>query len=147
MKLLKVMAALLAVCLLGSAMVACAGGNDKESATDSETEAVPSITVTLKVEAPKGSDDEDIEEAVTGKFSTLGEVIQYYCEVINSDESDDTPFNSLNMLQRIGSWEAGESEQWIAYFEGEGGGKSNPLKSIYNQAVEDGETYVLYIGE
>ena len=139
MKFLKIMAALLAVCMLGSALIAC-GGGETETETESATEAVKKITVTLKIEAPNGSKDDDIEQEVVCEATTLGDVIQYYCEVYNEDTADDTPFNSSNLLIRIGAWEG----DWEAYFEGEGGGRNNTLSSIYSQPVKDGQTYVLF---
>ncbi len=148
MKLLKILVALLAICMLGSALIACDGGEQEtESVSVSETEPSKTITVTLQIKAPTGSKD-NIEQEVTysPEKYTLGEVIEFYCQVVNTEPGDDTPFNGLNMLEKIETWKPGEDEAWIAYLNGEGGGRDNPLNSIYEQPVQDGETYVLYIG-
>lgn len=138
MKLLKMLAALMAVCLLGSAMVACGGGKDTETQTETETEAAK-ITVTLKIEAPAGSKDDDVEEDIVCAATTLGEVIEWYCNVYTEDTADDTPFNSNKLLTRIGAWEG----DWEGYLVGEGG-RDKTLASLYNQPVENGQTYVLF---
>ena len=145
MKFLKMIALLMAVCLLGSAMMACDSNEPQETETEAKSNET-TITVTLKIQAPKGSKGEDIEVEVEhkGETHTLGNIIEWYCEVLNEDPADDQPFDGTT-LKRIGSWTPGSGELWIGYFEGEGGGRANEIGSLYNQEVKDHDTVVLLI--
>ena len=152
MKFLKIMAALMAVCMLGSAMLACGKkDDDKDNKQESETQPAQKITVSLLIEAPAGSKGEDIEKSCIAEFEskTLGEVIEYCCDIYQLNTEEEPPFEEIGgvkMLKTINGWEPKEGQKWSAYLkDSQTGIDLNSPLDPYSQTIEDGQTYVIKI--
>ncbi len=135
MKILKVLAAVMAVCLLSCAFIAC----DTESgATETETEAVAtkfkaSVTLIIK-DGDKQVDKETL--AFEGNDATLKSVIEFYCAI--KDYDSDNCFASTGLLSKIGDLEG----TWSGYDEAQGS-SAGKIESLQTFEVSDGMTIVL----
>ena len=138
MRFSKLLALILAVCLLGTLMVACDSGNKTEETT---AEAATSVTISVTLIIKDASGAEVANEAVyyTGTNPTLGEIIETYCAIMDYPEA----FNDLGLLATIGELAPSSGKHWIAYYETQG--KGNAFDSIMNQPVADGQTVVVAI--
>ncbi|MBE6585638.1 MAG: hypothetical protein E7645_03825 [Ruminococcaceae bacterium] len=137
MKFSKLLAVLLAVCLLGTMMIACnKEGGDNETTAPETNAPVASITVTLVV---KDGGKEVAREDITykGATPTLGEIIAIYCA--GNDYAE--PFDAQGLLASIGDLSKGNGKSWIAFYEEEG--KNEAFDSIKDQPVANGQTVVV----
>ncbi len=132
MKFLKVFALVLAVCLLGSALVACNAGGEKDT-EPAETTA----TVTINLIVKDGSTT--VYEGSTTCDGTLGNAIEIFCA---GEGFDGECFNATTgILESVGDVKATDGKSFIAYYEEEG--KTKAFDSIKTQAVESGKTVVV----
>ena len=138
MKFSKLLAVLLAICLLGTMMIACDSGKPGEETTGEAATSV-SISVTLIVKDANGTEVANEVVAYTGTNPTLGEIIESYCAMMDYPEA----FDDLGLLSTIGELAPTGDQRWIAYYDSEG--KSNAFDSIMNQPVADGQTVVVAI--
>ena len=132
MKFVKIMALVLAVCLMSVAFVACDKGG-KENETEAEK-----IQLNVKVIVKNGSEkvyEEDVN--YTGTDATLGSIITWMCEV-NLDVENAQPFDSNGLLTAIGTV---TGSNWSAYYED--AGSNNTFDSIKSQVIENGKTVVI----
>lgn len=138
MKFSKLLALLLAVCLLGTMMIAC---NDSGSPEETSGEVATSVTISVTLIVKDAAGAEVVNEAIsyTGANPTLGEIIALYC--VGEDYAE--PFDSNDLLTAIGELAPADGERWIAYYEAEG--KNEAFDSIKNQAVADGQKIVVAI--
>ena len=133
MKFVKILALVMAVCLLSAAFVACDNG-DKGT----ETTADEKVSLKVKVIVKQGSDtkyEEDVN--YTGTDATLGSIIDWLCEV-NLGIDNAECFDANGLLTGIGDV---TGSNWIAYYED--AGKNNKFDSIKNQVIEDGKTIII----
>ncbi len=139
MRFSKLLALILAVCLLGTLMVACDSGNKTEETT---AEAATSVTISVTLIIKDASGAEVANEAVsyTGTNATLGEIIGNYCA---AEGYETEPFDANDLLASIGELTPASGERWIAYPEAEG--KNGAFDSIKNQPVADGDKIVVAI--
>lgn len=136
MKILKILAVVMAVCLLGSAFIAC----DKTDSGDGETTtAATTTTVEVKLVIKDGSVTK--YEGTTKCNGTLGNAIELFCA--GEFEEEFTIFDGNDLLATIGELSAGDGKSWKAYYEDEG--QSNAFDSIKNQTLTSGKTVVLVL--
>ncbi len=138
MKFSKLLALILAVCLLGSMMIACDSG-DKTEETSAEAATSVTISVTLVIKDASGAEVANEAVSYTGSNPTLGEIIGNYCAGNDYAEA----FDANDLLSAIGELAPADGERWIAYYEAEG--KNNAFDSIKNQPVADGQKIVVAI--
>ncbi len=138
MKILKILAVIMAVCLLGSAFIACDKA-DGGTETTADTKGAAAETVTIKLIIKDGSVTK--YEGSTKCDGTLGNAIEMYCA--GEFEGDAEIFDNNNLLATIGELSAGNGKNWKAYYEDEG--QSNAFESIKAQVVENGRTVVLVL--
>ena len=133
MKFVKILALVMAVCLLSAAFVACDNG-DKGT----ETTADEKVSLKVKVIVKQGNDtkyEEDVN--YTGTDATLASIIDWLCEVNLGIENAEC-FDANGLLTKIGDV---TGSGWYAYYED--AGKNNKFDSIKNQVIEDGKTIII----
>lgn len=136
MKILKILAVIMAVCLLGSAFIAC----DKTDSGDGETTTAATTTsVEVKLVIKDGSVTK--YEGSTKCNGKLGNAIEMFCA--GEFEEEFTIFDENDLLHTIGELSAGNGKNWKAYYEDEG--QSNAFDSIKNQTLTNGKTVVLVL--
>lgn len=138
MKLLKVLAIAMAICLLGTAFIACdkKPGGEETTAPEAET----SVTISVRLIIKEGSTTK--YEGTTSCDGTLGDAINMFCA--GEFEEDITCFDENGILKTIGELTAGDGARWSAYYEDEG--RSKAFESIKDQALVDGKTVVIVLG-
>ena len=136
MKLLKILAVIMALCMLGSAFIACDSGKGGEETTAAETTAKTSIEVKLIIK--DGSTTK--YEGTTTCNGTLGNAIEMFCAGEFEDEFE--IFDpATGLLVTIGEL---TGTGWKAYYEDQG--QSKAFESIKDQALEAGKTVVIVLG-
>ena len=138
MKLFKILAVVLSVCLLASAFVACDSGNGGDETTASETNANTNIEVTLII---KDGSTEVAKETVTCN-GILGHAIEVFCAGEYEEEFEIFDA-STGLLITIGDLTAGGGKSWKAYYEDEGQQKA--FDSIKDKELEAGKTVVIVL--
>ena len=138
MKLLKILAGIMAVCLLGTALIACDKGGEVDDTP--ETTAAQNTTVTVKLIIKDGSTTK-YEESITCN-GTLGDAIEMFC--VGEFEEEITCFDATGILKNIGPLSAGGGKSWKAYFADEGEAKA--FKSIKDQPLSDGDEVIVVLG-
>ena len=135
MKLLKILAVIMAICLLGTAFIAC----DKGGETTEDTTVEQTVTVTVSLIIKEGSTVKyDGETSCNG---TLGDAIEMFCA--GEFEEEITCFDENGILKTIGELTAGDGKRWKAYYEDEG--QSKAFESIKDQALTEGTTVVIVL--
>lgn len=138
MKFTKLLALLLAICMLGTMMVAC---NKEEKSDDTAAPGTdaPTITVNLTIKDITGKTVVDKRPvSYKGNNPILGEIIGNYC----AEEGYETePFDSNNILVQIGDMKKESGQRWAAYLQEEGLAKE--FESIKDQAVSDGQHIII----
>lgn len=134
MKLLKILAVAMAICLLGTAFIACDKGDSTEETTVEEK-----VTITVNLIIKDGSTVK--YEGSTPCNGTLGDAIEMFCA--GEFEEEITCFDSTGILQTIGELTAADGKRWSAYDENEG--KEEAFKSIKDQVLTDGQTIVIVL--
>lgn len=138
MKLVKILAVILSVCMLACAFVACDSGSANDETTAAETTASTNIEVTLII---KDGSTEVAKETVTCN-GTLGHAIEVFCAGEYEEEFE--IFNaSTGLLTTIGDLTAGGGKAWKAYYEDEGQQKA--FDSIKDKELEAGKTVVIVL--
>ncbi|MBQ9151215.1 MAG: hypothetical protein IJX72_03105 [Clostridia bacterium] len=137
MKLLKILAVIMAVCLLGTAFIACDSSDGGEETTVAETTANTTIEVTLIIK--DGSSTK--YEGSTKCNGTLGHAIEMFCAGEFEDEFE--IFDANGLLATIGELSAGDGKTWKAYYEDQG--QSKAFESIKDQVLENGKTIVVVL--
>ena len=140
MKLLKILAIVMAICLLGTALIACDKADETAETTAAETTAEQKVTVTVQLTVKDGSTTK--YEGSTTCNGTLGDAIEMFC--FNEFEEEIECFNSASILKNIGELSADSGKSWTAYFAEEG--KNKAFKSIKDQPVSNGDEIVLVLG-
>jgi hypothetical protein len=135
MKLLKILAVVMAICLLGSAFIAC----DKGGETTEDTTVQQTVTITVSLIVKDGSTV--AYEGSTTCNGTLGDAIEMFCAGEFEDEF--VIFDGNGLLATIGELSAGNGKSWKAYYEDEG--QSKAFESIKDQALENGKTIVIVL--
>ena len=136
MKLLKILAVIMALCMLGSAFIACDSGKGGEETTAAETTAKTSIEVKLIIK--DGSTTK--YEGTTTCDGTLGNAIEMFCAGEFEDEFE--IFDpATGLLVTIGEL---TGTGWTAYYEDQG--QSKAFESIKDQTLEAGKTVVIVLG-
>ena len=134
MKLLKILAVAMAICLLGTAFIACDKGGEVE-----ETTAEQKVTITVNLIIKEGSTVK--YQGTTSCDGTLGNAIEMFCAGEFEDEFE--IFDSNNLLATIGELTSGNGKAWKAYYEDEGQAKA--FGSIMTQPLENGKTVVIVL--
>lgn len=135
MKFLKILAVIMAVCMLGSAFIACnkgGKGDETEAATKGASVEINLIIKDGSVTKYEGSTKCD---------GTLGNAIEMFCA--GEFEEEFTIFDENNLLHTIGELSAGDGKNWKAYYEDQG--QSNAFDSIKNQTLTSGKTVVVVL--
>lgn len=135
MKLLKILAVVMAICLLGSAFIAC----DKGGETTEDTTVQQTVTITVSLIVKDGSTV--AYEGSTTCNGTLGDAIEMFCA--GEFEEEITCFDENGILKTIGELTAGDGKRWKAYYEDEG--QSKAFESIKDQALAEGKTVVIVL--
>ncbi len=136
MKLIKILALIMAVCLLGTAFIACDNG-DKGNDSEDTTAATTTVKINLVI---KDGSTTKYEDEVTCK-GTLGEAI----EIFAAGEGQETDcFDENGILKTILELEASGDKRWSAYYEDEG--QSKAFDSIKDQKLIDGKTVCVVLG-
>ncbi len=136
MKLLKILAVIMALCLLGSVCIACDSGETEET-TVAETAATTTIEVTLIIK--DGSSTK--YQGSTKCNGTLGHAIEMFCA--GEFEEEFEIFNDMGLLAAIGELKAGDGKSFKAYYEDEG--QSKAFESIKDQTLVNGKTVVIVL--
>lgn len=139
MKFTKLLALLLAICMLGAMMVACNKEDEKSDDTEAPGTPAPAITVTLTIKEGGKTVDDARPVSYVGDNPILGEIIGQYCA---EEGYEAEPFDSDNMLVQIGDLkkETGKT-RWVAYLREEG--LSKEFASIKDQPVSDGQHIIV----
>ncbi len=135
MKLLKIAAIVMAICLLGTAFIACDSGDKTEETTAAEA----TVTITVNLIIKDGS-----TETYSGSTScdgTLGDAIEMFCA--GEFEEEITCFDENGILKTIGELTAADGKRWKAYYEDEG--QSKAFESIKDQVLAEGKTVVIVL--
>lgn len=135
MKYLKILAALLAVCLLSVSFAACGNDGDDQEA---ETEATATVSIFLIIK--EGS--KEVARDKVACNGTLGDAIEMYAagEGYEGDCFNET----TGILKGItDDLVAEEGESWIAYYEEKGSDEA--FASIKDQPVTEGQRVVLVL--
>lgn len=140
MKLLKILTIVMALCLLGTAFIACDQGGEAEETTVPETTAAQKTTITVNLVIKEGSTTK--YEGSTTCDGTLGDAIEMFC--LGEFDEDITCFDSTGILKNIGSLSAGGGKSWKAYLADEG--QSKAFKSIKDQPLSEGDEVVIVLG-
>ena len=135
MKIFKILAVVMAICLLGTAFIACDKGAD-----DSETTAEQKVSITVKLVIKDGSTVK--YEGTTPCDGTLGNAIEMFCA--GEFEEDITCFNEQGILTTIGELTSGDGKRWSAWYEDEG--QSKAFDSIQTQTLTEGKTVIIALG-
>ncbi|MBP3667790.1 MAG: hypothetical protein J6K29_12175 [Clostridia bacterium] len=135
MKLLKILAVVMAICLLGSAFIACDSGDQSEETT------APEATVAIKVNLIIKDGSTETYTGSTSCNGTLGDAIEMFCA--GEFEEEITCFDENGILKTIGELTAADGKRWKAYYEDEG--QSNAFESIKDQVLADGKTVVIVL--
>ena len=135
---MKILAVIMAVCLLGTALIACDKGGEVDDTP--ETTAAQNTTVTVKLIIKDGSTTK-YEESITCN-GTLGDAIEMFC--VGEFEEEITCFDATGILKNIGPLSAGGGKSWKAYFADEGEAKA--FKSIKDQPLSDGDEVIVVLG-
>ena len=135
MKLLKILAVIMAVCLLGSAFIACDSGDKTEDTTEA------TVTVAIKVNLIIKEGSTTKYQGETSCNGTLGDAIEMFCA--GEFEEEITCFDENGILKTIGELTAGDGKRWKAYYEDEG--QSKAFESIKDQALAEGKTVVIVL--
>ena len=134
MKLLKILAVAMAICLLGTAFIACDKGGEVEETTPEQK-----VTMTVNLIIKDGSTVK--YEGSTTCDGTLGDAIEMFCA--GEFEEEITCFDEdSGLLIAIGPLTAGD-KSWTAYYEDEG--RSKAFKSIKDQTLVDGKTVIIVL--
>ncbi len=132
MKLLKILAIAMAICLLGTAFIACDKGGDTE-----ETTAGEKVNITVNLVIKDGSTTK--YEGSTPCDGTLGNAIEMFCA--GEFEEEITCFDENDILKTIGELTAADGKRWKAWYEDEG--QSKAFESIKTQTLTEGKTIVI----
>ena len=135
MKFLKILAVIMAVCLLGSAFIAC---DKADAGTETESQASTSVEVTLIIKDGSVTKYEDTVKC----DGTLGNAIEVFCA--GEFEEEFTLFDNNGLLHTIGDLSAGNGKNWKAYYQEEG--QSNAFESIKKQTLTNGKIVVVVLG-
>ena len=133
MKLLKILAVVMAICLLGTAFIAC----DKGGETEETTVAEQKVSITVNLIIKDGATTK--YEGSTTCDGTLGNAIEMFCA--GEFEEDITCFDENDILKTIGELTAGDGKRWKAWEET--AGQSNAFDSIKTQTLTEGMTVVI----
>ncbi len=128
----KVAAVAMAICLLGTAFIACDKGDDP-----AETTAEQKVSITVNLIIKEGSTTK--YEGSTTCDGTLGNAIEMFCA--GEFEEDITCFDENDILKTIGELTSGDGKRWKAWYEEEG--QSNAFESIKTQTLTEGKTVVI----
>lgn len=129
MKFTKILAMILALCLMSVVFVACDSG-DKEG--ESDTIAASKVSVTLIIKDASGK---TVNESTVTCNGTLGDAIEMYCA---GEGFEGECFDATGLLHAIGDL---TGNTWKAYYEDEGSNKA--FDSIKDKAVQDGRRVVV----
>ena len=136
MKFLKILAVVMAVCLLGTAFIAC----DKKDGEDVETKDPTVTDVEIKLVIKNGTKVE--YEGSVKCNGKLGNALEMFC--IGEFDQEENIFDHNNQLLTVGELTAGDGKHWKAYYEDEG--QSKAFESIKDQALANGKTIVIVLG-
>ncbi len=149
MKFARILALILAVCMMSCVFVACDSGNEdgtaaETSASDETTDGTGTgsvsssgkVRLTVKLIIKGGKKDIEQMMPYGGEDALLSSVIDFYNEIFN--DSTESCFNSAGILTKIGNLEG----DWTAYDEAKGS-SAGKIPSIADFVVEDGMTIVL----
>ncbi len=144
MKFTKMMALILASCLLCCALVACNNAtNDETESSAEDVDTVQNKTISLLVKA----DGETKYEGDITFSGYLGDAIELFT-ISKIDDSEGECFDEHGFLVTVCDITAAENQSWVAYFEDDGIGK--PIGTVRTQSLkdkEDGCTVVLQLVE
>lgn len=135
MKFIKILAALLAICMLSVTFVACDNsGKDKETETDAGN------TVSIFLIIKEGSKEVAREKVICN--GTLGDAIEMYAA---GEDYEGECFNETTGILKGVSDKlvAEDGESWIAYEESTG--ESGAFDSIKDQVVTEGQRIILVL--
>ena len=135
MKFLKILAVVMAVCLLGTAFIACDKGGDKGAETGDA--AATKVEITLVI---KDGSTEKYRDTIKCD-GTLGNAIEMFC--VGEFDQEENIFDGNDLLHTVGDLSAGNGKHWKAYYEDEG--QSKAFESIKDQALENGKTIVIVL--
>lgn len=134
MKLLKILAIAMVICLLSTVCIACDKGGEVE-----ETTVAQKTTITVNLIIKEGSVTK--YQGSTTCDGTLGDAIEMFCA--GEFEEEITCFDESGILKAIGELNAGDGKRWTAYYEDEGQAKA--FKSIKDQTLTEGKTVVIVL--
>ena len=127
MKFLKILAVIMAVCMLGSAFIAC----DKDSG-DGEAE-LPTADVQITLVIKEGSVEKYRDTVKCNGY--LENAIEMFCA--GEFEEEFTIFDNNNLLHTIGELSAGNGKRWKAYYEDEGQSKAFDYIKLSDEIKEE----------
>lgn len=135
MKLLKILAVIMAICLLGTAFIACDSGDKTEETTAGQA----AVSINVKLVVKEGATVK--YEGTTICNGTLGNAIDMFCVAEFEDEI--VCFDENGILKTIGELTAADGKRWKAYYEDEG--QSKAFESIKDQTLTEGKTVVIVL--
>jgi hypothetical protein len=137
MKLIKILAIVLSLCLLSCVFIACDSADTP--ATETTAGDTPTTTIKVKLIIKDGSTTKWEEEVTCN--GTLGNAIEMFCA--GEFEEEFEVFNSTGLLAAIGDLKAGDGKSFKAYYEEEG--QSKAFESIQTQELKEGKTVVIVL--
>ncbi len=136
MKLLKILAMIMTVCLLATALIACDNGGSNDETTVADTTPETKVEVTLIV---KDGSTTMYEGSVTCN-GQLGDAIELFAI---DQEFEGECFDDNGLLSTIGELKADDTKSWKAYYEDQG--ESKAFSSIRDQELTNGKTVVIVL--
>lgn len=139
MKLLKILALAMVICLLGTAFIACDSGDTTKETPEETTAPEATVAITVNLIIKDGSSTK--YEGSTSCDGTLGDAIEMFCA--GEFEEEITCFDENGILKTIGELTAADGKRWKAYYEEEG--QSKAFESIKDQTLAEGKTVVIVL--
>lgn len=154
MKFFRIFCLILALLMIGSAMVACGGGTDTGDTnvgedTGNQGKAEP-VNVNIIVRASKTG--ENVYESGANGYDYEGEVVtvqEILIEFMSFDYGMDVVVDDSGKLTKIGDLEASTSQFWLFSIakHPKGADQATPVKDNIDEYsdIENGDTIVIYL--
>lgn len=153
MKFIRIFSLILALLMIGGAMMACGGsGNDTESSDETGNQTVSEpIHVNIYVRAT--ADGENVYDSEPYGYDFIGStctVAKILEEFMSFEKGIDVVYNEDGKLQKVGELEAGVGQFWMFSVAKapKTAAQAEPVDAnieTYGE-IEDGDTIVIYLG-
>ena len=153
MKFFRICCLILALLMIGGAMVACGGGTETKATETDETEKQverDAVNVNIIVRASK--DGENVYESGANGYDYEGDVLtvqEILIEFMSFDYSIDVEIDDSGKLTKIGDLEASASQFWLFSIakHPKGADQAEPVEVNIDEYddIDNGDTIVIYL--